>query len=96
MSHHPSPAGIRPATREQLAEDVKQIVAQHSTLAAEAIQESHTLDHDLALDSLDRVELVMELEEEFDIHVPDDVADKVQTVGDIIAGVAAILEVGGE
>src|SRR6185436_7711249 len=39
---------------------------------------------DLGTDSLDMVELVMELEEEFDVNIPDDVAEKLQTVGDAI------------
>ena len=40
--------------------------------------------NDLGADSLDTVELVMELEEEFDINIPDDVAEKIQTVGQAI------------
>ena len=39
---------------------------------------------DLAADSLDTVELVMELEEEFDINIPDDAAEKIQTVGQAV------------
>jgi acyl carrier protein len=39
---------------------------------------------DMGADSLDTVELVMELEEEFDIHIPDDAAEKIQTVGEAI------------
>jgi acyl carrier protein len=40
--------------------------------------------NDLGADSLDTVELVMELEEEFDISIPDDAAEKIQTVGEAI------------
>ena len=40
--------------------------------------------NDLGADSLDTVELVMELEEEFDINIPDDAAEKIQTVGQAI------------
>ena len=40
--------------------------------------------NDLGADSLDTVELVMELEEEFDINIPDDEAEKIQTVGEAI------------
>ena len=39
---------------------------------------------DLGADSLDTVELIMELEEEFEINIPDDVADKIETVGQAI------------
>jgi acyl carrier protein len=41
--------------------------------------------NDLGADSLDTVELVMELEEEFDINIPDDAAEKIQTVGEAIS-----------
>jgi acyl carrier protein len=40
--------------------------------------------NDLGADSLDTVELVMELEEEFDITIPDDAAEKIQTVGQAV------------
>ncbi len=40
--------------------------------------------NDLGADSLDTVELVMELEEEFDINIPDEAAEKIQTVGEAI------------
>ena len=39
---------------------------------------------DLGADSLDTVELVMELEEEFEINIPDDAAEKIQTVGQAV------------
>ncbi len=41
--------------------------------------------NDLGADSLDTVELVMELEEEFDINIPDDAAEKIQTVGQAVS-----------
>ena len=40
--------------------------------------------NDLGADSLDTVELVMELEEEFDINIPDDAAEKIQTIGEAV------------
>ena len=39
---------------------------------------------DLGADSLDTVELIMELEKEFDIQIPEDAAEKIQTVGDAV------------
>ena len=39
---------------------------------------------DLGADSLDMVELIMALEEEFDCEIPDDVAEKIKTVGDLV------------
>ena len=41
--------------------------------------------NDLGADSLDTVELIMELEKEFDVQIPDDQAEKIATVGDAIA-----------
>ncbi len=40
--------------------------------------------NDLEVDSLDMVELVMELEDEFDVNIPDEDAEKIQTVGDAV------------
>jgi acyl carrier protein len=45
--------------------------------------------NDLGADSLDTVELVMELEEEFDINIPDDVAEKIQTIGQAVEHIEA-------
>ena len=47
---------------------------------------------DLAADSLDIVELVMAFEEEFDVEIPDDAAEKISTVGDAIAYMEANME----
>ena len=48
--------------------------------------------NDLGADSLDTVELVMELEEEFDINIPDDAAEKIQTVGQAVQYIEAGIE----
>jgi acyl carrier protein len=50
----------------------------------EKIQPGTSFVNDLGADSLDTVELVMELEDEFDIDIPDDAAEKIQTVGQAI------------
>jgi acyl carrier protein len=47
---------------------------------------------DLGADSLDIVELVMAMEEEFDIEIPDDDAEKIQTIGDAVSYVKGRLE----
>jgi acyl carrier protein len=55
--------------------------------AAELLDRARFLDasfDELGVDSLDVVELVMELEEEFDVSIPDDQAERIQTVGDAI------------
>ena len=51
--------------------------------ASEATNEA-SFTNDLGADSLDTVELIMELEKEFDIQIPDDEAEKIATVGDAI------------
>jgi len=50
--------------------------------------ETHFI-NDLGADSLDTVELVMELEEEFDINIPDDAAEKIQTIGEAVKHIEA-------
>jgi acyl carrier protein len=59
------------------------IVDQLGVSKEEAVLQASFLD-DLGADSLDIVELVMSLEEEFDIEIPDDDAEKIQTIGDAI------------
>ena len=81
-----------PPARQTVFEDVKKIVAEQMGIALEAIQETSHLDTDLDFDSLDRVEIVMELEEHFDISVPDEVADEIRTIGDIVDGVIRLCE----
>ena len=67
-----------------IEERVFDIVAEQLGVEREKItRESHFI-NDLGADSLDTVELVMELEEEFDVNIPDDVAEKIQTVGEAI------------
>ena len=65
-------------------ERVVAIVAEQLGADKEKITEKTSFVNDLGADSLDQVELVMELEEEFDITIPDDAADKIQTVGQAI------------
>lgn len=64
-------------------EKVKKIIAEQLGVdEAEITNDSHFID-DLGADSLDTVELVMALEEEFGIEIPDEDAEKIQTVGDV-------------
>jgi acyl carrier protein len=57
--------------------------------ARERVMLSSSLVDDLGLDSLDIVELIMELEEEFDIQMPDDEAQRIKTVSDAIRYIEA-------
>ena len=60
------------------------IVAEQLGVDKEKVTPETHFINDLGADSLDTVELVMELEEEFDISIPDDAAEKIQTVGQAI------------
>ncbi len=62
---------------------IKKIISEQLGVdEGEVTNESHFID-DLGADSLDTVELVMALEEEFGIEIPDEDAEKIQTVGDV-------------
>jgi acyl carrier protein len=68
-----------------IAERVKRIIAEHLRLsAADLKSEDNFLNH-LGADSLDLVEMVMEVESEFDIDIPDGEAEKIKTVRQAIA-----------
>ena len=67
-----------------VGERVIDIVADQLGVEKEKVKPETSFVNDLGADSLDTVELVMELEEEFDINIPDDAAEKIQTVGQAI------------
>ena len=66
------------------SERIKSITAEQLGVKIEEVTESAKFIDDLGADSLDTVELVMALEEEFGIEVPDEDAEKMATVGDAI------------
>jgi len=63
---------------------VIEIVCEQMGASTEQVTRETSFVNDLGADSLDTVELVMEFEEEFDITIPDDEAEKIQTVGQAI------------
>ena len=63
---------------------VKKIIVDQLGVDAEQVQEKAAFMDDLGADSLDTVELVMKFEEEFDLEIPDEEAEKIKTVGDAI------------
>lgn len=67
-----------------IAGRVKKIVVEHLGVDEGKVAEGASFIDDLGADSLDTVELVMAFEEEFSIEIPDDAAEKIQTVGDAI------------
>lgn len=67
-----------------LFEEVKAVVVEQLNVSADEVKEDSKFVEDLGADSLDVVELVMALEEKFDIEIPDDQAEKIATVADAI------------
>ena len=65
-----------------IANKVKDIVVEQLGVEADKVVEGANFIDDLGADSLDTVELVMAFEEEFDVEIPDDAAEKIKTVGD--------------
>ncbi|SMP07817.1 acyl carrier protein [Desulfurobacterium pacificum] len=69
---------------ENIEQKVREIVADRLGVDPEEVTPEASFIEDLGADSLDTVELVMALEEEFGIEIPDEDAEKIQTVGDAI------------
>ena len=65
-------------------ERVKNIVCSQMGTTPDKVTKETSFINDLGADSLDTVELVMEFEDEFEINIPDEDAEKIQTVGDAI------------
>lgn len=68
---------------------VIEIVCEQMGQTKEKVSETTSFITDLGADSLDTVELVMELEDEFDLSIPDEEAEKIKTVGDAIKFIEA-------
>jgi len=71
-------------TPEEIEDKVMAIVSEQMSVERSEIRRETSFVNDLNADSLDTVELVMELEDEFDMNIPDDEAEKLQTVGQAI------------
>jgi acyl carrier protein len=69
---------------EEVFEKVKEIIVNQLGVSDTAVTMEASFIDDLGADSLDIVELVMALEEEFDIEIPDEDAEKAVTVGDVV------------
>ena len=68
-----------------IASRVKEIIVEKLGVEESAVTNEASFTNDLGADSLDTVELIMEFEKAFGITIPDDQAEKIQTVGDAIA-----------
>ncbi len=70
---------------KSIEERVKDIIVDQLGVSADQVTPEAKFVEDLGADSLDTVELVMALEEEFDVEVPDDEAEKLQAVNDVVS-----------
>ncbi len=68
-----------------LFDDVKEVVVEQLNVNPDEVKEDSKFVENLGADSLDVVELVMALEEKFDIEIPDEDAEKIATVADAIS-----------
>ena len=76
---------------DNIEEKVKKLIVEKLNVDPEKVTPTAKFAEDLGADSLDTVELVMELEEEFSIEVPDEAAEKILTVKDAIDGAKDII-----
>lgn len=72
-------------SEKSIEDKVREIIVDQLGVNAEQVVKEARFIEDLGADSLDTVELVMAFEEEFSIEVPDEEAEKLQTVGDVVA-----------
>lgn len=71
-------------SHEEISKRVKEIIVEELSVDGDQVTEDAAFVDDLGADSLDTVELVMKLEEEFDIEIPDEDAANIRTVGDAV------------
>ena len=74
---------------ENVQERVKNIIVEQLGVEADQVKPEAQFVNDLGADSLDTVELIMALEDEFDVEIPDDKAEKIKTVGEAVSYIEA-------
>lgn len=71
-------------TKMAMSPKIKEIIVEQLGVDPEKVKPEASFIDDLGADSLDIVELVMAMEEEFDLEIPDEEAEKLRTVGDVV------------
>ena len=77
---------------QKIFDKVKSIVVDQLEVEEERVTPEASFANDLGADSLDTVELVMALEEEFDIEIPDEAAEQIDTVGKAVEHISSNVE----
>jgi acyl carrier protein len=72
------------ASRDEVFERIKEVLVERLSVEEADITEEANFQEDLDADSLDLVEMIMELEDQFGIKIPDEDAQKIQTVGQAV------------
>lgn len=73
---------------EEILEKVREVIVDQLNVEEDEVTDEASFVDDLSADSLDIVELVMALEEQFGISIPDEDAEKIKTVGDAVTYIA--------
>lgn len=81
-------AKIPETKRQEILLKIKPIIAEQLDIAEDKIQPTSNITDDLGADSLDAVEIIMALEETFNIEIPDEDIDRIKTVEDVIVYLA--------
>ena len=68
----------------QIFDRIRDLLADQLGISADSITAESTFTDDLGIDSLDMVDMVMTLEDEFDVTIPDDEMETLRTVGDLV------------
>ena len=75
-------------SNEEIFNKLKGIIVEQLGVSEENVKEDATFVDDLEADSLDIVELIMNVEEQFNMEIPDEEAEKIVTVGDVVKYIA--------
>ncbi len=73
-------------------EKVREVIAEKLNVELSQVSDNASFANDLGADSLDTVEILMELEKQFDVRIPEEETEKISTVGDAIKAFQAIVD----